>query len=208
MDAVRPRRGSETRERILDIAESAVLEKGFAATSIEELISAVGITKGGFFYHFKDKSELAQALLRRYIERENALFDDLFARADELNEDPLHGFLVALKLLAEMMADLPNAHPGCLVASVCYQDQLFKREVRDLNAAGILGWRRRFRERFDRIAERYPPRIEVDLDHLADMLAALADGGIILSKVTKDKALLPAQFMLYRDFVRAVFLGT
>ncbi len=132
----------------------------------------------------------------------------LFARADELNEDPLHGFLVALKLLAEMMADLPNAHPGCIVAAVCYQDQLFKREVRELNAAGVLGWRRRFRERFDLIAERYPPRIEVDLDHLADMLAALADGGIILSKVTKDKALLPAQFMLYRDFVRAVFLGT
>lgn len=204
----RPRRGSETRERILDIAETAVLEKGFAATSIEELFAAVGITKGGFFYHFKDKSDLAQALLRRYIERENALFDELFARADELNEDPLHGFLVALKLLAEVMADLPNAHPGCLVASVCYQDQLFKREVRELNAAGVLGWRRRFRERFDLIAERYPPRIEVDLDHLADMLAALADGGIVLSKVTKDKTLLPAQFMLYRDFVRAVFLGT
>ncbi|MDA0702141.1 MAG: TetR/AcrR family transcriptional regulator [Proteobacteria bacterium] len=208
MTETRPRRGSETRTGILDQAETAVLEKGFAATSIEELITAVGITKGGFFYHFKDKSELAQALLQRYIDRENELFVDLFARADELNEDPLHGFLVALKLLAEMMADLPNAHPGCLVASVCYQDQLFKREVRDLNAVGILGWRRRFRTRFDLIAERYPPRIEVDLDHLADMLAALADGGIILSKVTKDKTLLPAQFMLYRDFVRAVFLGT
>jgi AcrR family transcriptional regulator len=42
--------------------EAAVLEKGFAATSIEELIAAVGITKSGFFYHFKDKNELAKAL--------------------------------------------------------------------------------------------------------------------------------------------------
>jgi TetR/AcrR family transcriptional repressor of nem operon len=99
----RPRRGSDTRESILDHAEAAVLEKGFAGTSIEELIAAVGITKGGFFYHFKDKSDLAQALLQRYIERENGLFDEMFRRADELNEDPLHGFLVALKLLAEMM---------------------------------------------------------------------------------------------------------
>ena len=50
--------------------QSAVLDKGFAATSIEELIAAVGITKSGFFYHFKDKGELAKALLVRYIERE------------------------------------------------------------------------------------------------------------------------------------------
>jgi Bacterial regulatory proteins, tetR family len=56
-----PLKGSDTREHILDVAEAAVLEKGFAATSIEELI-AVGITKSGFFYHFKDKNELAKAL--------------------------------------------------------------------------------------------------------------------------------------------------
>src|SRR5215471_5284107 len=121
-----PRKGSDTRERILDVAEGSVLEKGFAATSIEEVIAAVGITKSGFFYHFRDKNELAKALLIRYVEREDALFDDLFARADELNEDPLHGFLVGLKMMSELMADLPNGHPGCLVASYCYQDRLFR----------------------------------------------------------------------------------
>src|SRR5262245_65790294 len=114
MTETAPRRGSDTRERILDLAESAVLEKGFAATSIEELIAAVGITKSGFFYHFKDKSDLAKALMHRYIEHNDAVLADIFARADELNEDPLHGFLVALKLFAEMIADLPGAHPGCL----------------------------------------------------------------------------------------------
>ncbi|HEX5667134.1 MAG TPA: TetR/AcrR family transcriptional regulator, partial [Hyphomicrobium sp.] len=77
------------------------------ATSIDELITAANITKSGFFYHFRDKSELARVLLARYLERESALFDDLFRRADELNEDPLHGFLVGLKMLAELLADLP-----------------------------------------------------------------------------------------------------
>ena len=172
-----PRKGSDTRERILEVAEAAVLEKGFAATSIEELIAAVGITKSGFFYHFKDKNELARALIVRYIEREDALFGDIFRRADELNEDPLHGFLVGLKLFAEMMADLPNGHPGCLVASFCYQDQLFDQEVRELNAAAVLNWRKRFRERLDLIAARYPPRIEVDLDDLADMLSGSSTAG-------------------------------
>src|SRR5215217_1601321 len=54
------RRRGDTRERILELAEAAVLAKGFAATSIDELIAAVGITKSGFFYHFKDKGELAR----------------------------------------------------------------------------------------------------------------------------------------------------
>lgn len=206
MDAPTPRR--DTRERILDAAESSVLEKGFAATSIEELIASVGITKSGFFYHFHDKGKLAEALLVRYIARENDLFGDLFRRADELNEDPLHGFLVALKMMSELMRDLPNGHPGCLVASYCYQDRLFDREVRELNAAAVLGWRQRFRERLDAISERYPPRMAVDLDDLADMLSVVADGGIILSKAVGDKEVLARQLMLYRDFIRMIFLGT
>jgi AcrR family transcriptional regulator len=202
------RKVGDTRERILDVAETAVLEKGFAGASIEELIAAVGITKSGFFYHFKDKGELAKALLVRYIEREDALFDDLFRRADELNEDPLHGFLVGLKMLSELLADLPGGHPGCLIAAICYQERLFDKDVRDLNAAAVLAWRRRFRERLDLIARRYPPRVPVDLDDLADMLSVIADGGIILSKVTHDKAALPRQVLLYREYIRAVFLGT
>lgn len=207
MTAIRKRKGAETRERILELAEAGVLEKGFAATSIDELIAAAGITKSGFFYHFRDKGELARALMQRYLDQEDAILDDLFARADELNEDPLHGFLVALKLLAEMMADLPETHPGCMVAAFCYQEQLFDKGVRELNREGVLGWRRRIRERLERIAERYPPRIEVDLGALADMASALIEGGIIISKVLKEKEALPQQIMLYRDFVRAVFLG-
>jgi AcrR family transcriptional regulator len=203
----KPRKGGDTRERLLEAAEVSVLEKGFAATSIEELIAAVGITKNGFFYHFKDKNELAKALLLRYVEREDALFDELFARADELNEDPLHGFLVGLKMMAEMMADLPNGHPGCLIASYCYQDRLFDRDVRELNTAAVLNWRRRFRNRLDLIAARYPPKVNADLDDLADMLSVIADGGIILSKTVNDKQALARQILLYRDFIRVVFLG-
>ena len=203
-----PKRKGDARERILETAEAAVLEKGFGATSIDELIAAVGITKSGFFYHFRDKTELARVLLARYVERENEMFDELFARADELNEDPLHGFLVGLKMLAELVADLPNGHPGCLIAAYCYQDRLFDQQVRNLNATAVLAWRKRFRTRLDLIAERYPPRIQVDLDDLADMLSAVADGGIILSKVLNDRNALPRQIMLYRDFVKAVFAGT
>ena len=185
----------------------SVLEKGFSATSIEEIIVAVGITKSGFFYHFADKGELARAMLERYVEREKILFDDLFARADELSEDPLHSFLIALKLFAEMFENVGVTHPGCLTAAYCYQDRLFDKQVRDLNASSVMAWRERFRERLDAIAAKYPPRMPVDLNDVADMISALADGGIILSKTLSEPRALPKQILLYREFVRVLFLG-
>lgn len=200
-----PRRGSGTRDRILEIAEAAVLAKGFASPSIDELIAAAGITRSGFFCHFKDKGEFAKAMLLRYLERDKALLDDMFTRADELNEDPLHGFLVGLNMFAEMMSNLPEVHAGCLAASFCYQDQIFNREIRELNAAGMLAWRTRFRERLDRIAKRYPPRQQADLDAMADMISTLVEGGLILGRVLNDVTILPRQVLLYRDFVRATF---
>jgi AcrR family transcriptional regulator len=199
------RKGEDTREAILAVAESAVLAKGFAATSIEEIIAAVGITKSGFFYHFKDKGELAKGLLLRYLEQDKQLLDDIFRRADELNSDPLHGFLVALKLFTEMLENLPEAHPGCLAASFAYQDQLFNRDIRTLNADGVLAWRARFGERLTAIAKRYPPKEPVDIEALADMAATLVEGGLILGRVLQDVRVLPKQILLYRDYVRGLF---
>lgn len=195
------------REQILDVAGFSIVEKGFAATSIEEIVVQVGITKSGFFYHFSDKNELAKALLRRYIDMEEAILHDIETRADELSEDPLHGFLISLKLLAELLEDLPNGHPGCLIASYCYQSQLFSADIRELNAQALLAWRTRFQRRLEKIAEVYPPRMQVDLADVADMLSAVADGGIVLSRVLHDKDILPRQVMLYREFVRMLFLG-
>jgi len=198
-------KGRATRDRLLDIAEAAVLAKGFAATSIDELIAAAGMTKSGFFYHFKDKTQLAKALIVRYLERDSELLDSLFQRGDELNDDPLHGFLVGLKLFAEMMANLPEAHPGCLAASFAYQDQLFNREIRELNASGLLAWRRRFHERLLLIANKYPPRPEIDLEALADMATSTVEGGLIVGRALRDPTILPRQVLLYRDYVRTVF---
>lgn len=204
---ITPRRRSDTRKRLLDLAEQMVLSKGFSSTSIEELIVGVGITKSGFFYHFKDKNDLARALLERHLEHDRALLDELFARADELNEDPLHGFLVFLRLFAEMMAELPEAHPGCLAATLCYQDQLFSRDVQELNATAMLAWRHRFRERLDLIAGQYRLRESLDLDALADTVSTVVEGGLVLGRALRDPRILPKQILLLRDFVRQAFVG-
>ncbi|APH70217.1 TetR/AcrR family transcriptional regulator [Aquibium oceanicum] len=193
------------RELILDIAESGILSKGFGATSIDEIIAEADITKSGFFYHFKDKNELARALLQRYLDTEEALLDTVFTRARELHGDPLHSFLIGLKMLSEMMADLPNGHPGCLVATVAYSERMFDREVRTLNRQAILIWRERFLGMLQEIAAIYPPRDDVDLRAVADMISSTVEGGIVMSRAVGEPKVLPEQIVLLRSYIKLLF---
>lgn len=199
-------KGTETRQRILDAAQAAILEKGFTGTSIDELISECGLSKGGFFYHFQDKNDLAKALLRRYIEEDERIFDDVFARAASLVDDPLQVFLLGLRFLAEVMGDMPNGHPGCIVAISCYQERMFDRDLRELNAHAVLQWRRRFRGMLNDIAARYQPREPVGLDELADMVSTVLEGGIVLSKALGDRTSLRRQILTFRLMVQALFV--
>ena len=205
---LKPRSTDSTRDKLLTTAEIAILEKGIAATSIEEIIAEVGITKGGFFYHFKDKSELVKAILERSLAAEEVWLGGLFARAHELDDDPLHEFLIFLRLLQEDMERLPEIHPGCLITACSFQERLFEREVREIARDSLLKWRHQFLARFEKIAEVYPPKIDVDLSALADMLTAQVDGAIILSRTVREREVLPRQTEMYRHFVKAVFLGT
>jgi|TARA_R100000455_G_scaffold30956_1_gene22982 AcrR family transcriptional regulator len=199
------RKGIETRERLLAIAEAAILAKGFGATSIEEVISEAEITKSGFFYHFKDKTELARALIHRYLEQDEVVLDGLFNRARELNDDPLHAFLIGLKLFAEMMTDLPEGHPGCLVATICYQERLFDRDIHDMTRSGVLAWRQRFLDVLREISEIYPPNDDVDLVEVADLVSTVVEGGIIMSKATREPEKLATQILLLRSYIKLLF---
>jgi AcrR family transcriptional regulator len=196
---------THTRSRILDIAEASVLEKGFQATSIEEIVAGAEISRSGFFYHFKDKNALARALLERYIDAENALYDDIFARATELNDDPLHSMLIGLKMLAEMLADMPEGHPGCVIAATAYQDRLFDKGVQDLNREAILGWRRRFRAMFEEIAAVYEPRDDVNMDALGDMVSSVVEGGLVLQRALREHNSASEQIMLLRSYLKLLF---
>ncbi|AVA20797.1 TetR/AcrR family transcriptional regulator [Rhizobium sp. LEGMi198b] len=199
------RKGEETRSRLLEVAEAAVLAKGFGGTSIDELIAETGITKSGFFYHFRDKNELAKALIQRYIENDNRIYDEIFGRARELMDDPLQSFLLGLKLLSELLSDLPNGHPGCLVAGFCYYERLFDREVQEINREAALTWRRRFRRMFEEIMVVYEPREPLDVDQLADMVSTVLEGGIVLSKALKEPNSLADQILVFRSFIKMLF---
>src|SRR5690349_8249848 len=156
-------KGEKTRERILDLAYESIVEKGFAATSIEELVEAAGITKSGFFYHFRDKNDLARQLFERFLAEDDGIMQTLEARARELSDDPLQSFLIFLNVYAQMMDDMNALHPGCMVATVTYQERMFDADVRQMNVDYLRQMRERMARWLTEIVEKYPPRIDVDV---------------------------------------------
>ena len=52
-------RGEATRRRILEVAARHFLERGYAGVSLNEIIRDAGLTKGGFYFHFPSKADLA-----------------------------------------------------------------------------------------------------------------------------------------------------
>ena len=193
--------------RILDVAEESILAKGFDATSIEEIVAGAEITRSGFFYHFPDKNELARALLERYIERDREMLDDIFGRARASSATTrCTRFLIGLKLFAEMMADLPNGHPGCIVASVCYQERLFDAECARAEPAGRCWPGASGSCRCSSGSPRaYPPREPVDLVALADMVSTTVEGGIVMAKVLREPQVLAQQVLLQRALLKLLF---
>jgi TetR/AcrR family transcriptional repressor of nem operon len=55
----------QTRDRIVDVAATALRAKGIDGVSIAEIMAEAGLTHGGFYAHFKSKDELIGAALGR-----------------------------------------------------------------------------------------------------------------------------------------------
>ena len=198
-------KGERTRERLLDVAYDSITQKGFAATSVEELVEAAGITKSGFFYHFKDKSDLARQHFERFLAEDEGIIATLAKRARELSDDPLQSMLIFLNLYAQMMDDMETLHPGCMVATVTYQERLFDSEMKRMNVEYLLRMRARFRRWFEEICETTPPRADCDLDALSDQLTVIVEGAIIYAKALQDRALMGKQTRLFRNYIKLLF---
>jgi TetR/AcrR family transcriptional repressor of nem operon len=201
-----PRSGRETREKLLDAAEALILEQGFAATSIDQIIEKVGLTKGSFFYHFKTKNDLARALIDRYAAGDRRILEGNMERAETLSSDPLQQLLIFVGLLLELADQFDEeTHPGCLFASYCYESGLFDGEINAVISEAILEWRTRLGAKLRAAAERHPPRMEVDPDSLADLITVIFEGSFVLTRTAGKGGVFAHQLRHYRNYLQLLF---
>ena len=200
-----PRDGTATRERILDAAQRLVLERGFAATSVDAVLAAAPATKGAFFHHFPSKNDLGRALLERYAAADERMLDDFMVAAEADSNDPAEQLVAFVRRFEQAAAELAPTQPGCLFVSFIYESQLAGDGDEDLIATSIRHWRARLLEKLEAAAERHPPAIAVDLPSLADHVFTTFEGGFILARAMHDHNHLRAQLAHLRHYLELLF---
>jgi AcrR family transcriptional regulator len=71
------RAAEEKREALLDAATFEFAARGYDDASINRILLAAGFSKGSFYYYFDDKADLAMAVLDRWAERYDDMWDDV-----------------------------------------------------------------------------------------------------------------------------------
>jgi len=199
------KKGDHTRTRILDAAQAMILDRGFAGVSLDQIIQGLGLTKGAFFHHFRNKNDLARTLIRRYSDQGVELFNSTLARAKRLSDDPLQQFLLLVGLYEELFDDLAEPYPGCLLASYVYELQQFDDETRAIINIEFELSRRELAQLLRAIMAKYPPRRQIDVQSLADGFMSVLEGAFILSKSLNEPDITVQQLRHYKTYVELLF---
>jgi TetR/AcrR family transcriptional regulator, acrAB operon repressor len=122
----------QTRAALLAAGITVFREKGFAAATISDIVSAANVTRGAFYHYFDTKAELFAALFLASGERGQSLVTDAIAKGG-------HPFDVLARVFVAQLADLeqdPNRHA---LAEFALQNLNAHPELTDVRAQVQLG---------------------------------------------------------------------
>ncbi len=177
-----PERG-DARSRLLEAARDVIRTKGFAATTVDDLCKAAGVTKGAFFHHFKSKDALGVAAAEFWAETTSQFFE---GAPYHLPDDPLDRVLAYIAFRREIISDDIPAFT-CLVGTLAQEVHATAPEIRDAAGASIFG----HSETLEADIEAAIKAREITPDSwsaasLARHFQTVLQGGFILAKAGND----------------------
>jgi len=170
-----------TNSRIVEKAADLFNRKGYAGTSMSDLMKATGMQKGGLYGHFKSKKEFALAAFEYNMGRIFKSFD----RSSLEGKSPVEK-LHALFLYLEKMYDEPYLSGGCPLLNTATEaddtDTEFLKRVRKY----IDRFKKTIVAMVDEGIQKGEIRSQVDPEEFAITCIEIFEGGNLLSKVYKD----------------------
>lgn len=175
----------DSRTRLLDAALQVIRTKGYAATRVEDICAAAGLSKGAFFHHFASKEELAIAAAG-YFE---TMAEGLFSQAPYQQErDPARRFLGYVDFRREIIAgDLPDF--TCLLGTMV-------QETYDSNPAIVEACDKQMSAHIATLVpditaarQAHAPQAAWNAESLAFFTQAVLQGAFILAKAKRDPAI-------------------
>ncbi|WP_374431444.1 TetR/AcrR family transcriptional regulator [Tabrizicola sp.] len=190
----------EARARLLDAARSLVRHKGFAATSVDDLCAAAGVTKGAFFHHFASKEALGVALVDDWTAMTGAMFA---AHPYNLKDDPLDRVFAYIDLRRELLGQ-PLPDFTCVAGTTVQEAYESSPPIREAAERSIRSGFAHVLPHLQAALERHPVQ-GVTAESLAQQFQVATQGGIILAKALNDPAPARAAFDHLERYLRLLF---
>jgi len=184
------RKGEATRQRIIAEAAPIFNQRGFDGCSMQDLMTATGLEKGGLYRHFNNKEDLAAEAFRY------ALAQNVKVRTEHLDEIP--NSLDKLKRVVHLFVELPSAIPGgCPLMNTAIDADDGNPALRDLARKGIQEWRARLVHILETGIKAGEIRRSTDPRRIANTLIATLEGALMISRLENNRnALRDAQTTL------------
>lgn len=169
---------SDAREQMLQAGLSVIREKGYSAMRVEDICDRAGLTKGGFFHHFKGKEDFAVCCANYWSE----MTGHFFAGAPyHQHIDPLDRVMGYLDF---RKANLKGAVPEftCLVGTMVQEAYDSNPAIREACDASISGHAAEVAKDIAAAKARYAPDARWTPESLALHTQAVIQGAFILAK--------------------------
>ena len=98
------RRGADTRNKILDVAEQEFARSGFAGAHLQHIAEQVGVQKTALYYYYPSKAALYEAVLVRMLEA----FDQTVSKAIDGPESPASRLERLIDALNDLLSEQRN----------------------------------------------------------------------------------------------------
>jgi len=198
-------KGARSREMILAATKGLVMRKGFAGTSVDDILRESGVSKGAFFHHFKSKADLADQLMRWYAEGDMKMFRNILAQAEAAHDDPMDQLLQFLTDFETYLCDPENPPRGCMYALYTYEDDHFENDVKGFVAETLQTWTAMYIRKFQEVIDLYPPAKPVTAKRLAEMVVSVIEGGLILERAYGNPKMTARQSEQFREYLELLF---
>jgi TetR/AcrR family transcriptional regulator, transcriptional repressor for nem operon len=170
------------RTRLLEAAVAVIRRQGLAGTSVEDLCSEAGVTKGAFFHHFESKEALAVAAAEHWAETTGALFEQA---PYHLPADPLDRVLGYVDFRADLIAGSTPEYT-CLVGTMVQEAYATHPPVRDACAASIFGHAATLEDDIAGALAGADNPHDVTAESLARFTQVVLQGAFVLAKAADD----------------------
>ena len=181
------------------------MRKGFAGTSVDDILRETGMSKGAFFHHFKSKADLADQLMRWYADGDLKMFRTFMAQAEATHDDPMDQLLQFLTDFETYLSDPENPPRGCMYALYTYEDDHFENDVKGFVAETLQTWTAMYIRKFQEVMDLYPPARPVTAKQLAEMIVSVIEGGLILQRAYGHMGMTARQSEQFRDYLTLLF---